>query len=56
MTITTVADLMTADPLSVKRASTLKEAHDLMREKNIRHIPVIEDNGELVGIDRKSIV
>lgn len=50
MTITTVADLMTADPLSVKRAATLKEAHDLMREKNIRHIPVIEDNGELVGM------
>ena len=56
MTITTVADLMTADPLSVKRASTLKEAHDLMREKNIRHIPVIEKNGELVGMLTQKIM
>ena len=56
MTITTVADLMTADPLSVKRASTLKEAHDLMREKNIRHIPVIDTKGELVGMLTQKIM
>lgn len=50
MTIKTVADLMTPDPLSLLRSASLKEAHDLMREKNIRHIPVIDENGQLVGM------
>lgn len=46
----TVAELMTADPLSITRAASLKDAHDLMREKNIRHIPVIDEHGILVGM------
>ncbi|WP_423185851.1 HPP family protein [Alishewanella sp. d11] len=50
MTMNTVEDLMTADPLSLHRAATLKDAHDLMREKNIRHIPVIDEQGMLVGM------
>ncbi|GHG63788.1 CBS domain-containing protein [Alishewanella longhuensis] len=50
MTIETVADLMTADPLSLLRSASLKDAHDLMREKNIRHIPVIDEQGQLVGM------
>ena len=56
MTIRTVAQLMTADPLCVTRQSTLKDAHDLMREKNIRHIPVIDENGELVGMLTQKIM
>ncbi|WP_333607601.1 CBS domain-containing protein [Arsukibacterium sp.] len=56
MTIRTVAQLMTADPLCVTRKSTLKDAHDLMREKNIRHIPVIDENGELVGMLTQKIM
>ncbi len=50
MTMNTVEDLMTADPLSLHRAATLKDAHDLMREKNVRHIPVIDEQGMLVGM------
>ncbi|CAM5191858.1 CBS domain-containing protein [Alishewanella longhuensis] len=50
MTIKTVAELMTADPLSLLRSASLKDAHDLMREKNIRHIPVIDEQGQLVGM------
>lgn len=50
MAIKTVADLMTADPLSLTRSASLKDAHDLMREKNIRHIPVIDEYGQLVGM------
>lgn len=46
----TVAELMTADPLSITRSASLKDAHDLMREKNIRHIPVIDEHGMLVGM------
>lgn len=56
MTITTVAELMTADPLCLLRSASLKDAHDLMREKNVRHIPVIETNGELVGMLTQKIM
>ncbi|CAM3854867.1 CBS domain-containing protein [Rheinheimera salexigens] len=45
-----VADLMTADPFCLDRSANLKDAHDLMRTKNVRHIPVIDTNGELVGM------
>ncbi|KKO48817.1 CBS domain containing protein [Arsukibacterium sp. MJ3] len=56
MTATTVAELMTADPLCVFRSASLKDAHDLMRQKNVRHIPVIEANGELVGMLTQKIM
>lgn len=56
MTITTVAELMTADPLCVLRTDSLKDAHDLMREKNVRHIPVIDASGELVGMLTQKIM
>jgi CBS domain-containing membrane protein len=56
MTATTVAELMTADPLCVFRIASLKDAHDLMRQKNVRHIPVIEANGELVGMLTQKIM
>lgn len=56
MTIATVADLMTADPLCVTRDASLKDAHELMRSKNIRHIPVIDDKGTLVGMLTQKIM
>ncbi|HEY0921626.1 HPP family protein [Rheinheimera pacifica] len=56
MTITTVAQLMTADPLCVTREASLKDAHDLMRGKNIRHIPVIDADGILVGMLTQKIM
>ena len=56
MTATTVAELMTADPLCVLRSASLKDDHDLMRQKNVRHIPVIDANGELVGMLTQKIM
>jgi len=56
MTITTVAELMTEDPLCVLRSASLKDAHDLMRQKNVRHIPVIDVSGELVGMLTQKIM
>ncbi|MEH8020423.1 MULTISPECIES: HPP family protein [Rheinheimera] len=56
MAFKTVAQLMTADPLCVTRNASLKDAHDLMRSKNIRHIPVIDDKGELVGMLTQKIM
>lgn len=42
-------DLMTADPVTVTPRTTVAEAWDLMRELEIRHVPVVED-GALVGM------
>ncbi len=56
MIMNNVAQLMTTDPFCVKRQSTLKDAHDLMRGKNVRHIPVIDDSGELVGMLTQKIM
>ena len=50
MTAKNVAELMTANPLFVRREQTLKDAHDLMRTKNIRHIPVLDEQDKLVGV------
>jgi acetoin utilization protein AcuB len=40
---------MTLAPRVVSSASTLAEAHRLMRERGIRHLPVV-DSGRLVGV------
>ncbi|MEE1999890.1 CBS domain-containing protein [Alkalimonas sp. MEB108] len=50
MTAKSVAELMTSNPLFVRREQTLKDAHDLMRTKNIRHIPVLDEQDKLVGV------
>jgi CBS domain-containing protein len=44
-----VRDLMTSGVVTVARNDTLSLADDLMRTKNIRHLPVVEE-GRLVGI------
>ncbi|TMO60059.1 CBS domain-containing protein [Pseudoalteromonas citrea] len=46
----TVADLMTPNPFSVKQDQSLRDAHDLMRTKGIRHIPVVDHQGALCGM------
>ena len=42
-------DLMTANPVTVDPKASIAEAWDLMRELEIRHVPVIQD-GALVGM------
>lgn len=54
--IQTVADLMTPNPFSVSINSTLHDAHNLMKEKNVRHIPVINDDGVFVGMLTQKIM
>jgi acetoin utilization protein AcuB len=44
-----VKDWMTCDPVTITSQTTLPEAHRLMKEQSIRHLPVV-DNGKLVGI------
>lgn len=42
-------DLMTQDPLTASVTTTIGEAIQMMRELDVRHLPVV-DNGELVGM------
>jgi CBS domain-containing protein len=45
----TVDRFMTKNPVAISSDRTLAEAHRLMRDKGIRHLPVIDD-GRLVGL------
>lgn len=46
----TVADYMTATPATVNEDLTLADAMDRMYADNIRHLPVVNDAGNLVGM------
>jgi acetoin utilization protein AcuB len=45
----TVQEFMTVGPVVISKTRTLAEAHRLMRERGIRHLPVVEGGG-LVGL------
>ncbi|HIK46414.1 MAG TPA: CBS domain-containing protein, partial [Leptolyngbyaceae cyanobacterium M65_K2018_010] len=46
----TVADVMTPDPISVTPNTVLKDAIQLLADKHIGGLPVIDEAGKLVGI------
>jgi acetoin utilization protein AcuB len=43
------SELMTADPTTVTPETSIAEVWDLMRDLDIRHVPVVED-GAIVGM------
>ncbi len=45
----TIADYMTKSPHSIGKDQPLAQAHHVMRDHNIRHLPVLH-GGHLVGI------
>lgn len=45
----TIRSFMTLDPVVISSDRSLAEAHRLMRERGIRHLPVV-DRGALVGV------
>ncbi|MFX0028064.1 MAG: CBS domain-containing protein [Candidatus Hermodarchaeota archaeon] len=47
---TTVKDLMTLEPFVVTEDEELKGVLELMFEKNIQRIPVVNDNNQLIGL------
>ena len=47
---TIVKDLMTPEPFTVKEGDTIEHSLDLMFEKNIERLPVINENKELIGL------
>ncbi|MEZ5320220.1 MAG: CBS domain-containing protein [Vicinamibacterales bacterium] len=50
MTRLRVRDLMSDHVMSVRPDSPLAEVRDLMIDRRIRHVPVVEDDGTLVGL------
>ena len=52
-----VKDRMTSDPVVITTDTSLKEALEIVRSKPFRHLPVLDENGKLVGIvTEKSLV
>ncbi len=45
-----VRDLMTNDPVRIPEGRTIREAEQLMREYDMRHVPVVNGEGDLIGI------
>ncbi len=48
-----VDEVMSKKPITVKKSDSLKQALDLMLEKSIRHLPVLDGN-EILGIITES--
>lgn len=46
----TVRDVMTRDPFTIDPEAPLGTAMDVMRTRQLRHLPVADDAGRLVGI------
>ena len=45
-----VADVMTKEPISVTPQTSLQEAIQILAEKKISGLPVVDDNGKIVGV------
>ncbi len=45
-----IEELMTRSPHTLLRSNTLADAKTMMHEKEIRHIPVVSADGELLGL------
>jgi acetoin utilization protein AcuB len=45
-----VKDRMTFQPVTVTPGTSFPEAFHLMREKRIRHLPVVDGRGKLIGV------
>ena len=46
----TVQDLMTKDVASIQPGDTVKAAMEIMSKRHIRHLPVLDTEGELIGM------
>lgn len=46
----TVAEVMTPNPITVKPQTPLSEAIKIIAQKRISGLPVVDDNGNLVGV------
>lgn len=49
-----VTDIMTKDVISISQTKLVQDAADLMTEKDISALPIVDDNSNLVGIITES--
>lgn len=47
---TAVWSVMTAKPATVRRSGTIDEASMLMRERGVRRLPIVDDEGKFCGL------
>ena len=52
--LVTAKDIMTKKIITVKKTTTLVEAVRLMKDNNIRHLPIIDENKKLVNFKLRS--
>lgn len=45
-----VRDVMTASPMTIDPEAPVETAATVMRERSLRHLPVVDDQGALIGI------
>lgn len=45
-----IARFMTGHPWTIERTASLASAHELMRQHAIRHLPVVDNAGNLCGM------
>lgn len=45
-----VADAMTARVICCNPATTIEEARELMKERRVRHLPILDAEGDVVGM------
>lgn len=50
MLVLKVKNLMSSEVIAVREEDDLAYIHDLMYEQNLRHLPVIDEEGMLVGM------
>jgi CBS domain-containing protein len=48
--IKTVADVMTPEPITVRKTTSLQDAIKLMAQKRISGLPVVDDQDHLIGV------
>lgn len=45
-----IEDIMIKDVITLQKNATLQQAIDLVKQKKIRHIPIIDDEQQLIGL------
>lgn len=48
--ITTLDDVMSRNVMTISKEHELEDALKIMEEKNIRHLPVVDENNDCVGM------
>lgn len=51
-----VSDIMTASLVTLTPEASLHDAHNITKDEGIRHIPVVNDNNEVLGVVTQKVL